>query len=176
MVTIDGQELQQAATWAKTTLVSANDGLEDATTTTTKLLLNFSFKTSEYVQLGFIYGIGSSKGESDGNTVVDSNDRYIGFKGIYNFHEQFKFAYYMALTILQLSTTNNKTSKSDQIVYTTFEFGKRIRMIDFFMGPNVSYSPSVEYSLLNLSGDTYDGNFETGSELRINALQFDILW
>lgn len=177
IVTIDAFDY----TYAGGLLIKNDNGDgPDREETTFRLNLNYAQAFEQYVGLMWKARVYINREDTEYSSFDYQETRWGGAAGLlYNFQpEKIKESFFASGMLgLERATyeIGNQDDQSGFNIFTDLEVGKRFDMGAYSVA-NISYSPSFSLTLKRYGGDIRDDYYESGSEIKINFLKFDILF
>lgn len=143
--------------------------------------ITYLYSMSPRIQLGVDLTSESDSVEIEYDTGGDSDastDRTgFYFLANYNFHEDFKNAWYAGIGFGKEYVTEevgNNESEYDLDAFQIFA-GKRFHLDDYGVS-NLVYSPSLSLTMASVNGDLEDQGVNSLRRLSWNFIKFDLLW
>lgn len=177
LVTFDGDMLKHYANFVTGTLDGANGGA-DTDYDKLNLSVNYAWKVHSNIFVGGLLSYGSAEYET-GPSKNEVDSQSYGVRVIYDLSTDHANSMYGILSYV-VETEEDKTgatvNSDEEYKYTTLEFGKRFGNFTHLAGMNVTYAPSISYTMVDFKDKTPGGASRDGSEIRLNLIKFDVLF
>jgi hypothetical protein len=169
LVSFDGDTLSHFANYV-TGSRDGKNGNADQDTDSLDLTVNYAWSVHSNIFVGAILGFSKSETDVAGAKEKEGSFTY-GLRAIYDLSTDHANSMYVSLAYVV--TTPKYVGDNVDTTTTAVEFGKRYSMFTVLAGPNVTFSPSIAYSMVS-EGSALDT--DGGSDIRLNLVKFDVLF
>ena len=175
LVSFDGDMLAHYANFLVKQEVNPKGGGTATETTGYDLRVNYAWSVHSNVFVGAILGMGKSK-EKTGSTInSDEKTTIYGVRAIYDFSTDHVNSMYASLSYVIENEKDAQDNSNNQNKFTTISFGKRFGNIAQLAGANVTFSPSIDYTMIGFGKDSAVNN-DDGTIIKLNIVKFDVLF
>jgi hypothetical protein len=176
LVSFDGDTLSHFAKYAMGDRDRKNSGSE-VEYTALDFQVNYAWSVAPQLFVGGILGYSKteidSKPVSGATTTTKEAEFNYGVRAIYDLSTDHANAMYVSLSYVINSLKYTAPNAKEDTTSTTVEFGRRYSMFSLLAGPNVTYSPSISYTMV---GEDDGHDTDGGSDIVLNLVKFDVLF
>lgn len=169
--------------------VDSKLGIKDYLLSEGNFNVNYAYTVAPQFQLGLDVAVQTeteeAKAKAGGKVKSEEMSRSFAVFGVFNFSENLKESFYLGAAVGKMwvdnevkDTTGGSTSKSEteydgNLFY--IGFGKRFSLKSLGI-ENLTYSPSISFQHVELSGDLEDAGVNSISTVTLDVVKFDLLF
>jgi hypothetical protein len=175
LVTFDGDMLAHYANYILKQEVNPKGGGTATETSGYDLMVNYAWSVHSNVYVGGIFGYAKEKVETGSTINSDTKTTTYGVRAIYDFSSDHANSMYAGLSYVIENEKDSTNNSKEQTKFTTISFGKRYGNFATLAGVNVTYSPSIDYTMLGFGKDSAQ-TLDDGTVIKLNVVKFDVLF